>query len=299
MDLRWLDDVLILLEERSMTRAAARRHITQPAFSRRIKSFEDWIGIPLLDRKANRVELSPSLFANEEEIRSLVVRVTELRNRIRHFKPDRLNVSIASQHALIFSSFPDIAAITQREFPELNFRLRAGNRGDCISMFFRGDATMLLVYEASNANPMPFDESINRDTWGLDRLVPVIGGSLRYLRKETGELPDDTPAIIYPEHSYFSELLSQENHAFALRSKTANPMYESAYSAGIKEMVMRGLGFAWLPMSMVYREIEFGQLVNLSETYGSVPMRISLYTNSDEKLSEIVRGISLEFRNRQ
>ena len=37
MDLRWLDDVLILLEEKNMTHAAARRNITQPAFSRRIR----------------------------------------------------------------------------------------------------------------------------------------------------------------------------------------------------------------------------------------------------------------------
>lgn len=294
MDLQWLDDVLILLEEKNMTRAAARRHITQPAFSRRIKSFEDWVGIPLLERKANKVELSPSLFANEQEIRSLIVRVTELRNRVRHFKPERINVSIASQHALIFSSFPDIATITQRLFPSLNFRLRAGNRGDCISMFLRGDASMLLCYETPSANRMPFDESIKRSTWGSDRLVPVIGGSLRYWRQENGEVPDDIPTIIYPEQSYFSELLSMENSAFSVRSKTANPAYESAYSAGIKEMVVRGLGFAWLPMSMVYKEVENGQLVNLSESYGTIPLTISLYTKSDKKILEIVRAITVE-----
>ena len=44
MDLDWLDDVLVLLEEGNMTRAARRRNITQPAFSRRIRGFEDWLG---------------------------------------------------------------------------------------------------------------------------------------------------------------------------------------------------------------------------------------------------------------
>ena len=44
MDMQWLDDVLVLLEEGNLTRAAARRNITQPAFSRRIRSFEDWLG---------------------------------------------------------------------------------------------------------------------------------------------------------------------------------------------------------------------------------------------------------------
>ena len=51
MDMRWFDDVLVLLEEKNMTRAAERRNITQPAFSRRIRSFEDWLGIDILVRK--------------------------------------------------------------------------------------------------------------------------------------------------------------------------------------------------------------------------------------------------------
>ena len=51
MDMQWLDDVLVLLEERNMTRAAARRNITQPAFSRRIRSLERWLNITLFDRR--------------------------------------------------------------------------------------------------------------------------------------------------------------------------------------------------------------------------------------------------------
>ena len=42
MDLTLFDDVLLLLEEGNMSRAARRRNVTQPAFSRRIRSFEDW-----------------------------------------------------------------------------------------------------------------------------------------------------------------------------------------------------------------------------------------------------------------
>ena len=45
MDFRWLEDALILIEERNLSRAAARRNVTQPAFSRRIRALEDWVGI--------------------------------------------------------------------------------------------------------------------------------------------------------------------------------------------------------------------------------------------------------------
>jgi DNA-binding transcriptional LysR family regulator len=78
MDLRWFEDALILLEERNMTRAALRRNITQPAFSRRIRSFEHWLGTPLLDRRANSIDLNPSLLASEGDIRALILRIEEL-----------------------------------------------------------------------------------------------------------------------------------------------------------------------------------------------------------------------------
>lgn len=290
MDLRWFEDVLVLLEEQNMTRAAERRNITQPAFSRRIRSFEEWTGTSLLQRKANRVVLSPSLFANEGEIRSMIMRVQELRNKFGTFKPGRSVITIATQHSLITSAFPDLAAITREHMPSLGFRLRAGNRGECVSVFLRGDASILLCYEDQESRPMPFDNSIQHDHWGTDRLIPIVGGKLRYSRQSDGSVAELIPAIVYPEQSYFGELLAGKQKQFSTPSKAPNPVYQTAFSAGIKEMVINGLGVAWLPVSMIYRELENGQLVDLSPNYGSLALRISIYTNLENEASETVRA---------
>ena len=290
MDLRWLEDVLVLLEERNLTKAAERRNVTQPAFSRRIKSFEAWMGTPLLERKANRVEISPSLLANEDEIKSLIARLQELRNKITTFKPERTTVTIATQHALIFSAFPDIATLTRQLMPSLSFRLRAGNRSECISIFLRGDASILLCYEGEASKPMPFDSSIHRDQWGIDRLVPLLGGKLRYTRTGDGSIPELTPAIVYPEQSHFGDLLAAGERPFSTRSRASNPVCETAFSAGIKEMVIKGLGVAWLPVSMVYKEIESGQIVDLSAVYGSVALKIAFYTDAGNDVTNAVRA---------
>ena len=79
MDLRWLDDVLVLLEEGNLTRAAERRNVTQPAFSRRIRAFEDWLGSPIISRESNKITANPALTSNEDEIRALAGRLKELR----------------------------------------------------------------------------------------------------------------------------------------------------------------------------------------------------------------------------
>ncbi len=282
MDLRWLEDVLVLLEEGNMTRAANRRNITQPAFSRRIRGFEDWLGTSVLDRKVNRVDLSPSLAANEPEIRALTARIRELRARISTYDPQGTTTTIAAQHASIYSTFPDMALRARKQHPAIRFRVRAGNQRDCVSMFLRGDASMLLFYEAEGAVPLPFGDTVRRGTWGDDRLVPVVGGSMRYAIAGNGSIPDDSPAIIYPEESHFGVMFKGAEKRFATRTQTINPVYETAFSNGIKELVLKGLGVAWLPVSMTYQEIESGKLVSLADYYGSLALNIALYADMQD-----------------
>ena len=50
MQLKWLEDFITLAQERSFTRAAELRHVTHPAFGRRIRALEAWAGTPLIKR---------------------------------------------------------------------------------------------------------------------------------------------------------------------------------------------------------------------------------------------------------
>ena len=63
MDLDWLKDFLTLAEQKTFSRAADVRNVTQPAFSRRIRALEDWTGTPLFVRGAQGTTLT-TLHAN-------------------------------------------------------------------------------------------------------------------------------------------------------------------------------------------------------------------------------------------
>lgn len=280
MDLQWLDDVLALLEEENMTRAAARRHITQPAFSRRIRSFEDWLGADIVERKTNRIDISPALFANEAEIRALVSRLKELRTKIAHFSPAASTIAISAQHAPVYSTFPDMALRAKAAFPQVQFRMRPGNLSDCVSMFLRGDTSMLLCYEPEGSTPLQFGPDVLRGRWGTDYLVPVVGGALRFKIRDSGSLPIDTPAIVYPENSSFGELLQKNERPFSTQASSANPVCETAFSTGIKELALKGLGVGWLPFSMAYRELENGELISLANRLGREPLEVAVYADS-------------------
>jgi len=58
MELKWLEDFVSLAETRSFSRSAELRHITQPAFSRRIQALEAWLGTELIDRSVYPTRLT-------------------------------------------------------------------------------------------------------------------------------------------------------------------------------------------------------------------------------------------------
>ena len=60
MNLIWLEDFLALAATGNFSRAAEDRHSSQPAFSRRIRALEQWVGVDLLDRTTQPAKLTPA-----------------------------------------------------------------------------------------------------------------------------------------------------------------------------------------------------------------------------------------------
>ena len=56
----WFIDFMTLASTRSFTRAALLRHVTQPAFSRRIRALEAWAEVDLIDRRVHPATLTPA-----------------------------------------------------------------------------------------------------------------------------------------------------------------------------------------------------------------------------------------------
>lgn len=275
----WLEDILALLEERNLTRAAARRNITQPAFSRRVRGFEDWLGVRVLNRGTNRIEIDPALVASEKEIRAIAARLRALRAGIADYDPATSSLCVAVQHAPFLSRFPEMAQRARQAFPGLRLLVREGNLDDCVGLMLRGDARMLLCYEAESAGPLPFGAGVARGLWGRDGLVPVVGGALRDEIAAEGAPPADLPAIVYPEDSYFGSVLARRARRFGTAAFARTVVCETTFSAGIREMALAGLGIAWLPTGMVRRDLRAGELVSLAGALGTEPLEIAIYAD--------------------
>jgi DNA-binding transcriptional LysR family regulator len=76
MEFIWLEDFLALVDSGSFSRTAELRHVTQPAFSRRIRALERWVGVNLFER--NRHPVFPRSCSDQHG--SMVRRFDTVRN---------------------------------------------------------------------------------------------------------------------------------------------------------------------------------------------------------------------------
>jgi DNA-binding transcriptional LysR family regulator len=281
MDSRLFEDALALIEERNLSRAAARRNVTQPAFSRRIRALEDWLGVELLDRRANSVALKPGLVDNAAGFRALLDRIEQFRERVSAATPSTRTMVLATQHALSAMVIPSILRHVAASRPEITWNLRTVDREDCIALFFRGDADILLCYEARGFPPLPFASTIVKRTLMRDSLVPLIGGAHRYALDADGTLPDSVPILAYPTYSHFGRLLEETRIEESLNRKSRHILAVSAFTLGMPQMIREGLGLGWLPLRMVKDDLASGTLVSLHETFGSIPLDVTLVVARD------------------
>ena len=279
MELKWLEDVLILLEEGNFSRAAERRNVTQPAFSRRIKAMEDWIGISFVDRKRNPIQLSEAIINSETEIRTLVNRFHELKSRLRSVHDASHRLRCAAQHALSASIFPQLIQFAEARFDHTTYRLRSVNKDDCISCFLRSEVDFMLIYETKQMTTDLPEGTYKKILLGQDKLIPVVGGQLIPAIQQSNNPPRAIPYIAYPDTSFFGKVILSSDFLLKAQSFHLDWACESAFSTGVKEMALSGIGMAWLPYRLVAKELGDRRLLDMAETFGQFRLDICVYVN--------------------
>ena len=288
MELKWLEDLLILLEEKSVTRAAARRHVTQPAFSRRIRQLEAWLGVEILDRSTKPVSFRPTGLALEGGVRDIVNRLYALRNSV-HESQDQ--ITFVAQHTLAISRFPSLIRRVKINLPVPGYRVVTANYEQCESLFYN-EADLLLCYQSAQRQFNFSHKAVRKLHLGKDRLIPVAS---RQLADRLGELSPRMaiPLLMYQRGSFLSDALAGSCLPAVIRDYRIEVVCESAFSASLKEMVLADMGIAWLAGEIIEKELSEGAIVSFGSLLGETELEIVLYYRDESlpaKVGQIIAG---------
>lgn len=270
MNSTWLEDFLVLLESGNFSRAAERRMVGQPGFSRRIVALEAWLGVTLIDRSTHTVK--PTLAGErfkviaEDILRNLNLAQTELQ-QIASAQAAKLR--FAATHVLSLTFFPSwLRSLESAEPPTIE--LVADHMAACEALMIKGDVQFLLCHHHELA-PIRFDSSFISVRVGQDSLVPVASPEFLKRHKDTA----DIPRIEFTAESGMGRILSAVHDQTNRRLPPA--AFKSHLAGVLAAMARAGRGVAWCPLSLVQGDLDRGELIIASEHGEAVPIEIRLW----------------------
>lgn len=289
MEVNWLEDFLTLSITRNFSRAAELRNVTQPAFSRRIRNLEYWVGAVLIDRSLFPISLTPAGEAFRKTAQETLDTLRNGREEAQGLMPKSGEiVAIAASHTIAVSFFAEWHAELQASTGAIKARVIADNVAGCVEALITGHCDLMLAYSSA---ALPTLAQMNRYPSAAlvsERLVPVSApassGSARYTLASREFLP----YLCYPRNSYLGRLtasvIDREDLAARLDFR-----YECSMSDVLKSGVLAGAGIAWIPELAVRDELAAGALVYAGDDRHTATLGISLYRQAELSRPEVER----------
>jgi LysR family transcriptional regulator of gallate degradation len=130
MDVRHLRNLLAVIEEGSLGRAAQRLNISQPALTKSVKRLEEQLGIPLFDRDSRGMK--PTFFAESLKgyAKAACIGVAEAEKQIEALrKGTEGTITIAGPPVIMTELLPEVLMRIALERPKLQVRVLSQNKG--------------------------------------------------------------------------------------------------------------------------------------------------------------------------
>lgn len=267
METKWLEDFVSLAETRSFSRSAQVRHVTQPAFSRRIQSLEGWAGTDLVDRSSYPTRLTPAGHTLYEQALEMLQSLQSTRAMLRaHSTAADDTIEFAVPHTLAFTFFPTWLSGLRSNCGAIKSRLTALNVHDAVLRLVEGHADLLIAYHHAS-QPIQLDSArYEMLPLGQEVVAPCVKTDQngQPLFRLPGAPKHPVPYLAYAPGAYLGRVVEaavkQSGMAVHL-----DRVYETDMAEGLKAMAREGHGVAFLPLSAVKKDIQSGKLVRASE----------------------------------
>ncbi|MCJ8323777.1 MAG: LysR family transcriptional regulator [Rhizobiales bacterium] len=261
MELKWLEDFLSLVETGNFSKSAEIRHVTQPAFSRRIKSLEFWLGTDLVDRNKFPITMTPAGRAFRgtaiEILRLLYSTRDEIKNGQRAHKS---SLNIAALHSLAICFFPQWLTEIKPSLGDISIKILARDLAECMSALTEGSCDFFLSFGHPKVPVLLDSSEYPHIVLSKDQLVPVskLNDKGKPLHKWPGTAKKPATLLAYTPGSMLAKIVEQVWHINEMPEY--NIVYENSMAEALKGMVEEGHGIAWLPLSNIQNELESGKL---------------------------------------
>lgn len=294
MELIWLEDFVALAKTGNFSRAAELRHVTQPAFSRRIRALEDWLGVTLFDRAPQGVTLTTAGETFRGGAEEAIRRIQQLCSETREAgSKEARTLHFAATHSLSFTFFPDWIRKIDPDGSLGTVRLISDSMEACEEIMLEGQAQFLLCHHHQMARSRFDPAQFQSIDVGEDRLAllaaPGDNGRPQWTPSEDGPA---VPYLAYSDESGLGRIVAAKQAPF--RHET---VFTSRLAASLMSMALSRRGVAWLPLILAEDAIHGEKLMRVLPPETDITIAIRLFrprtrlsANSEEFWSRLQKA---------
>ncbi len=266
MDLEQLRTLVAAAEAGSLSGAARRRHLTQPAVSLQIKALEEDLGARLFHRRGRGVEPTEAGRALVRHARRTLLEVRAAREEVAEITGAargrlRLGVTDAAATGLL----PPVFVPFRRLHPGVEVSVEVGSTAPLAERLKEGELDLVL-------GTLPVaDADLESETILAERLVLAAPPWARGVA--VARLAEREPFISYPRDSTTRRLVET---ALARDGLAVRSMMEIGRPSVMVSLVEAGLGICVLPESVVEGPFRAGRLHRVHPRRFRVERRLGL-----------------------
>ncbi|WP_119154116.1 LysR family transcriptional regulator [Caldimonas tepidiphila] len=279
---RQLRAFVALAQQRNFTRAAARLHLSQPAFSALIRSLEELLGVRLFDRNTRKVELTPEGESFEEVAQRLLADFDHAMTDVRdHVARRRGRVSLAVLPSLAAGWLPPVLSEFHALYPGIDLDVADVLSEDCLERVRSGSADFALAAIRADS------PELRTEVFCSDRFHLVCRADHPLATAPVLRLRDlaSHPFVQLARTSSVRQYLDAAVHPMQM-----NTLMEVEQLATVMGMVRSGLGISVVPALTLFHFEQPGLVTRPLQVAG-LTRRIFLIRRRDRSLSAAAQAL--------
>ena len=262
MNLYQLQSFVTVISEGSMTAAADKLFLTQPAISQQIRNLEDDLGVELLVRGVRQVK--PTLqgevlfdFAKKilQQAQQAEVAVkamgAELKGQIRVGTLNSLGVHLMS---------PIVGRLLKYN-PKLSIKIDYSLADELARDFKKGDLDVVILPEVEKQYDLNLGDVDKKYLMNEEMWLVGSGKNTEMPKQISVSEIGQYPLVFFnKEYPHFNQLLKSE---IAKTSGPLEPTFESPNVGTLKRVIESGLGWGFLPSLSIRKQVRMGRLTHV------------------------------------
>ena len=255
--LRQLETFLEVARQLSVSRAAEKLHVTQPAISMQMKQLEESLGMALYEQSGRKIGLTD---AGRDVQQYAIAAIAQLK-QLDDAMAERLGIRKGRVELAIVSTakyfVPMLLVHFRRKYPDIEVALQIHNRESIMGLLARNEIDLVIMGHTP-ASIACIAAPIATNPLGI---ISAPGHALSRRRHAPLAILNEQEFVVRESGSGTRQAMER---LFAEHAITARIVMEMPSNETIKQAVMAGMGLSFLSLRTIRHELASGHLVLLN-----------------------------------